>query len=112
MRGSFTNSADYAKLRQRLEEIANEVGAGDNRIFYFAIPPTFIETCASKLNSAGMISRNERPFTRVVVEQPDFAVHDYSQRERNQLIASRGISRKTRSSASTHYLRAGRRWKI
>src|ERR1700724_1339191 len=76
MRGSFTNTGDYTKLRQRLEEIANEVGAGDNRIFYFAIPPDFIETCASKLNSAGMISRNERPFTRVVIEKP--IGHDYA----------------------------------
>src|SRR5271167_91464 len=33
VRGSFTNSADYAKLRQRLEEIDHEAGAGDNRIF-------------------------------------------------------------------------------
>src|SRR5579871_2722155 len=76
VRGSFTNSADYARLRQRLEEIATEVGAGDNRIFYFAIPPSFIETCASRLNSAGMISKNERPFTRVVVEKP--IGHDYA----------------------------------
>ncbi len=76
VRGSFTDSPDYTKLRKRLEEIANEVGAGDNRIFYFAIPPSFIETCASRLNSAGMISRNERPFTRVVVEKP--IGHDYA----------------------------------
>src|SRR5271163_4050805 len=76
VRGGFTNSSDYSKLRQRLEEIATEVGAGDNRVFYFAIPPDFIETCASRLNSAGMISRNERPFTRVVVEKP--IGHDYA----------------------------------
>src|ERR1700722_1182993 len=44
VRGSFTDSPDYTKLRKRLEEIDNEVGANDNRIFYFAIPPSFIET--------------------------------------------------------------------
>src|ERR1700730_3435018 len=76
MRGSFTNTGDYTKLRQRIDDIANEVGAGDNRIFYFAIPPDFIETCAAHLNSAGMISRNERPFTRVVIEKP--IGHDYA----------------------------------
>src|SRR5271166_808506 len=76
VRGSFNSSADYAKLRQRLDEIANETGAGDNRIFYFAIPPSFIEVCAAHLNSAGMISRNERPFSRVVVEKP--IGHDYA----------------------------------
>jgi glucose-6-phosphate 1-dehydrogenase len=76
VRGTFDTSADYTKLRQRLEEIDNEVGAADNRVFYFAIPPDFIETCASHLNSAGMISKNERPFTRVVVEKP--IGHDYA----------------------------------
>ena len=70
VRGSFTNSADYVKLGQRLEEIDHEVGAEDNRIFYFAIPPDFIETCASGLTSAGMISKSAKPFTRVVVEKP------------------------------------------
>jgi glucose-6-phosphate 1-dehydrogenase len=76
VRGSFNSSTDYSKLRRRLDEIANEAGTGDNRIFYFAIPPSFIETCGSHLNSAGMISKNERPFTRVVVEKP--IGHDYA----------------------------------
>ena len=76
VRGGFSSSADYSKLRKRLEEIDNEVGAGDNRIFYFAIPPNFIETCAQNLNSAGMISKNEKPFSRVVVEKP--IGHDYA----------------------------------
>lgn len=76
VRGSFTEGNDYQKLRERLEQIDATVGAQGNRVFYFAIPPAFIETCASGLSETGMISHGDKPFTRVVVEKP--VGHDFA----------------------------------
>ena len=76
MQGSFTKGSDYEALKQRLDEIDAKVGADGNRVFYFAIPPAFIEICAAALTSAGMISRGEKPFTRAVVEKP--VGHDFA----------------------------------
>jgi len=58
VRGSFTESGDYERLKQRLSELDAEVGAGGNRIFYFAIPPGFIEKCSEGLSAAGMVARH------------------------------------------------------
>ncbi len=70
-RGSFTESADYVKLRERLSELDKRMGAEGNRIFYLAVPPDFIETCAAGLTGAKMVAaRHGQPFTRVVVEKP------------------------------------------
>jgi glucose-6-phosphate 1-dehydrogenase len=70
--GSFTEASDYQKLKQRLAELDRDLGTGGNRIFYFAIPPQFIDSCSAGLSGTAMVSapdaRNE--FTRVVIEKP------------------------------------------
>jgi glucose-6-phosphate 1-dehydrogenase len=76
--GTFTEAADYQKLKQRLVEIDSQYGTKNNHIFYFAIPPEFIERCSAALTQAGLIgtSDGKQGFTRVVVEKPighDFA---------------------------------------
>lgn len=70
--GSFMEPADYQKLKQRLAEIDKELGTGANHIFYFAIPPQFIEQCSAGLTQAGMVRSSDgtRGFTRVVIEKP------------------------------------------
>jgi len=70
--GSFTEASDYQKLKKRLSELDLELDTGGNHVFYFAIPPQFIDTCSAGLTAAGMIGRtdSDRPFTRVVVEKP------------------------------------------
>ncbi len=76
VRGSFTESVDYERLKQRLSELDSELGASGNRIFYFAIPPAFIEKCSEGLSAAGMVASDGGGFTRVVIEKPighDFA---------------------------------------
>src|SRR5208282_3161985 len=71
-RGSFTEAADYQNLRKRCEALDAECGTEGNRVFYFAIPPAFIDTCSEGLTAARMIHRHEKghPFARVVVEKP------------------------------------------
>jgi glucose-6-phosphate 1-dehydrogenase len=70
--GSFTEARDYLNLRERLDALDREIGAKGNRIFYFAIPPAFIDDCSGNLSAAGMISAPDGNggFTRVVVEKP------------------------------------------
>src|SRR5215469_8080898 len=53
--GSFTEAADYQKLKQRLAEIDSQFGTDGNHIFYFAIPPQFIDQCSAGLAQAGLI---------------------------------------------------------
>jgi glucose-6-phosphate 1-dehydrogenase len=70
--GSFTQAADYQKLKQRLGEIDNQFGTGGNHVFYFAIPPQFIDECSAGLTEAGLVGPRDgnQGFTRVVVEKP------------------------------------------
>jgi len=70
--GSFTEPADYQKLKQRLSELDSQFGTGGNHVFYFAIPPQFIDQCCAGLTQAGLIGSadGERGFTRAVIEKP------------------------------------------
>ncbi len=70
--GSFTVAADYQKLKQRLAEIDSQFGTESNHVFYFAIPPEFIERCSAGLMQAGLIQTADggHGFTRVVIEKP------------------------------------------
>ncbi len=72
VRGRFNEAADYQSLRGHLEYVDNEFGTSGNRVYYFAIPPAFIETCATGLHRADMIRppNGNGNFTRVVVEKP------------------------------------------
>ncbi|MGH7917675.1 MAG: glucose-6-phosphate dehydrogenase [Candidatus Binataceae bacterium] len=71
--GSFNQPGDYKKLEQQLEQLDVAAATGGNRVFYFAIPPRFIDMCSSALSGNGMVepvTDDSRRFTRVVVEKP------------------------------------------
>ncbi len=70
--GSFDDADSFVRLKQRLEQLEPEHGIPGNRIFYLAIPPSFIETCAAQLKSAGLVydPSQDSPFSRVIVEKP------------------------------------------
>ncbi|HUO03949.1 MAG TPA: glucose-6-phosphate dehydrogenase [Candidatus Binataceae bacterium] len=72
IKGTFTQASDYAALHKRMDEIDAKLGTGGNRVFYFAIPPAFIDDCSAGLTAAGLITPPVAggPFTRVVVEKP------------------------------------------
>ena len=86
VQGSFTEPADYEHLKLQLDELDRKVGAGGNRIFYFAIPPQFIDDCSEGLSKSGMVeAANTGCFTRIVVEKP--VGHDLaSAREINERL--------------------------
>jgi glucose-6-phosphate 1-dehydrogenase len=70
--GSFDDAKAYAGLKERLAQLDTEQGTRGNRIFYYAIPPQFIDTCSAGLATGGLVSNAAapQPFTRVVVEKP------------------------------------------
>jgi glucose-6-phosphate 1-dehydrogenase len=70
--GSFNQQADYKRLDQELKKLDGECGTEGNRVFYFAIPPRFIDMCSAALSGNGMVAPvdDNRRFTRVVVEKP------------------------------------------
>ncbi|MGH7950260.1 MAG: glucose-6-phosphate dehydrogenase [Candidatus Binataceae bacterium] len=71
-RGNFSQQQDFAALAKRLADLDRDVGCAGNRVFYFAIPPQFIDAACDGLASAGMIQPVDggKAFTRVVVEKP------------------------------------------
>jgi glucose-6-phosphate 1-dehydrogenase len=85
--GSFTDPSDYQRLKQKLDEFDHQLGIAPNHVFYFAIPPRFIDVCSDGLTKAGMIAKpGGSSFTRVVVEKP--IGHDLaSAKEINEQLA-------------------------
>ncbi|MGH7907295.1 MAG: glucose-6-phosphate dehydrogenase, partial [Candidatus Binataceae bacterium] len=72
VQGNFTEASSYQNLHRYLEGLDKKLNTQGDRVFYFAIPPRFIDDCSNGLSSAGMItdSGKEGPATRVVVEKP------------------------------------------
>ncbi len=72
IQGSFDDPEVYVKLKQRLSEIDANFGIPGNRVFYLAIPPTFIETVVRQLKAAGLVMPvdGHSPFSRIIVEKP------------------------------------------
>ncbi len=85
--GSFDDPEAYRALKARLDEIEPQCGIPGNRIFYLAVPPRFIGTCARHLKAAGLVqdTASGGPFSRLIVEKPigrDLA----SAREVNEVV--------------------------
>ncbi len=67
--GDFTS---YKALSKTLKELNNKYGAGGNRIFYLAIPPSLYESNAEMLGKTGLSieGQNGNGWSRIVVEKP------------------------------------------
>ncbi|MGB0721714.1 MAG: glucose-6-phosphate dehydrogenase [Gammaproteobacteria bacterium] len=70
--GDLTDPTSYTALREHLEQIERERSIPANRIYYLAIPPDFIDTCARNLHAAGLVSdpADTGRYTRIIVEKP------------------------------------------
>ena len=60
----------FAELRERLADLDKSVGAGGNRIFYLAIPPSGFAPTVRALGAAGLTQERDGAFARVIVEKP------------------------------------------
>lgn len=69
---SFDDPKSYQALKSRLDEIEARGATLGNRIFYLAIPPSFIGLCARQLKEAGLVhpAKGAEQFSRIIVEKP------------------------------------------
>mgnify|MGYP005850657947 CR=1 FL=1 len=79
--GSFTSSADFQLLSDRLAEIEGDPA---NRLFYLATPPRFFLVIVNELGKLGMTTETDA-WRRVVVEKP-FGTDAKSARELNRQL--------------------------
>lgn len=68
LKADFTDDKVYTKLREKVENHEKPWEAEANRIFYMAIPPSFIQPIAEKVGACG-IAKNPKK-SRLVVEKP------------------------------------------
>jgi glucose-6-phosphate 1-dehydrogenase len=79
-----TDPADYARLRNRLDELGRLLKTGNNHIFYLATPPSLYARVAESL--AGQdLTRNQNGWRRIIVEKP-FGYDLASSRELNRQL--------------------------
>ena len=67
-KADFTSTDSYKNLSLYISSIEKQIGGKSNRIFYMAIPPSFIEAIAEQLGKSGIASDKE--YDRIVVEKP------------------------------------------
>jgi glucose-6-phosphate 1-dehydrogenase len=60
----------FATLGSRLDVIEHERGLAGNRIYYLAMPPSAFVTTIEQLARARFVSREPKPFSRLIVEKP------------------------------------------
>ncbi len=84
--GDFSDPKTYTILNDKLQELESKIDSNKNVLFYFAVPPQFIEIITESLNKANLLSEEvDSYFRRIVVEKP-FG-HDYeSAKKLNQSL--------------------------
>src|SRR5215216_1176689 len=68
MAGELDAEETYRNIQARLEELASE-GAGKNRLFYLATPPSLFPVIVKGLGDAGLAQEDEH-WSRIVIEKP------------------------------------------
>ncbi|HEY8601156.1 MAG TPA: glucose-6-phosphate dehydrogenase [Thermomicrobiales bacterium] len=72
---NFDDLDGYHRLKESLEKLDGERGAGGNRIFYLATPPSYYPIIINNLNASGLAQRavpndGQEGWTRLVIEKP------------------------------------------
>jgi glucose-6-phosphate 1-dehydrogenase len=67
-KSDFIDDSTYSLLKKQLVKLEKEWGGEVNRIFYMAIPPSFIEQIAQKIGAAGLAKNKQ--LSRIIVEKP------------------------------------------
>ena len=77
VQSNFDDPQGYRRLKETLDRLDQERGAGGNRIFYLATPPSYYPIIINHLREAGLAEREVRAldaqkpgWTRLVIEKP------------------------------------------
>lgn len=76
--------SDYAKVKQRLEELDKQYGMEGNYIFYLSLPPNMYETVPAFLSAQGL-NDNSTGYKRLVIEKP-FGYDEQTARQLNEKL--------------------------
>jgi len=96
--GSFGEAANFAKLREKLEELDRKNGTRGNRLYYLAIPPSLFPMVNDQLAKAGLVAdpNDASKFSRIIVEKPfghDLASGDALNADLHRVFAEKQIFR-------------------
>ncbi len=85
--GDYATEGAYTDLKSLLEQLDREGGAGGNRLFYLATPPSFFPVAVQHLGNSGLAEQPEEGtrYSRIVIEKP-FGRDLTSARELNQIV--------------------------
>jgi glucose-6-phosphate 1-dehydrogenase len=70
--GKFEDPANFAKVREKLEELDRTNGTRGNRIYYLAVPPSAFRVVNDNLAAAGLVHHPQDPnkYSRIIIEKP------------------------------------------
>ncbi len=68
--GEYDNPESFAKLRQRLEQLDQELNLPGNRLFYLAVPPETYAGVIEQIGAAGLAGARGKGWVRVIIEKP------------------------------------------
>ena len=68
--GDLRDSATYQRLRDRLDQIDQELATEGNYLFYLSIPPSFFCEVVRRLSEVGLTHEERGRWRRVVIEKP------------------------------------------
>jgi glucose-6-phosphate 1-dehydrogenase len=83
LKADFTKAETYRNISQMISKLEHQWETKAIKIFYLAIPPSFIETVTSRIGKSGLA--RDRKNTRIVVEKP-FGHDLQSARELNRIL--------------------------
>jgi glucose-6-phosphate 1-dehydrogenase len=99
--GEFADPAAFQRLAGVLGRLDQELATGGNRLFYFAVPPSFYATLLEQLAAAKLLEERDGRFARVVVEKP-FG-HDLASAKELNAVAH-GVASEKQIFRIDHYL--------
>jgi len=94
--GNFEDPGNFARLREKLEQIDRTSGTRGNRIYYLAIPPSVFRPVNDNLAAAGMVSEDRGNYARIIIEKPfgrDLASAEVLNGDLHRVFAERQIFR-------------------
>ena len=72
--GGYDDPAAFARLRERLDQMAERYGTQGNQLYYLATPASTFPSLLNGLSGAGLVYReaadSQRPWRRLVIEKP------------------------------------------
>src|SRR3954470_13954172 len=70
MTGDFGNPEDFAKLKERIDQLDRQYTTAGNVFYYLATLPQFISEIIRQLGQQGLTNEDHENWRRVIIEKP------------------------------------------